>query len=668
MKRFFITSFVALAILTGATGAAPTAHAQTPEATCAAQFSDTKSTAYLQCLTDAINPATPYDSTAIQSSNDAAMQAAQTAAAKTPTESTSGIGTAFGSIMSWIASLFAWLVGVAALTLDYAVYFTIIKMGDYVHNLTAIGITWRILRDIGNIALIFGFLAIGISIILNTERLGYGKKMLPMLLVAAVFINFSLFFTEAVIDVGNMFATQFFTQINGGVPPTADYLSKTTIGSEGISNKIMAQVGLANIYSQGQVNTKIFEAGNIWTIGFMSIILFTVTAFVMFSLAFILIARFVYLIFLIILAPLGFAGLAVPQLAGKAKWWWDSLFHQTITAPVLLLMLYIALAVITDTSFLTGLGAASPNAGSQLTWTGFIDGRLTGFGSLMLTFLVAMGLLILVTITAKSLSAFGSEGAMKLAGKLSFGATAWAGRTTVGWGANKGAKYLKSTSFGRIPLLGTGFVKGLDKVAGGSFDVRGMKTIGSLKDLGVDAGDAQKGDYKADLKARTESRTKYAADIKGKEFKDLSEDDQFELAQNQKELLRLEKVKKDAVNVDALRVADEAIKVKQREIEEFHKQKGTEVGNKIKYAEMLTGERIGIKPDSEFGKVVNFFNPAANTDAAKKIKEEAKKSKDDKDLESLKKMLKKVGGEDVPPVVPAAGDAPAGDVPAGGGH
>jgi len=71
--------------------------------------------------------------------------------------------TMFNGIMTKIVSLFAWLVGVAALTLDYAVFYTVVNMGSYLSHLTAIGVTWRILRDIGNIMLIFGFLGIGIT-------------------------------------------------------------------------------------------------------------------------------------------------------------------------------------------------------------------------------------------------------------------------------------------------------------------------------------------------------------------------------------------------------------------------------------------------------------------------------------------------------------------------
>ncbi len=428
-----------------------------------------------------------------------ALVAHAQAAAQTPITLSTNINSGYNSVMVWIMSLFAWLVGVAAITLDNAVYYTVIMMGAYVKNLTAVGVTWRILRDVSNIALIFGFIAIGISIILNTEKLGWGTKMLPMLLIAAVFLNFSLFISEAVIDAGNLFATEFYTQINGGVPAGAQ--SFTNIGnatSNGIAAKIMGQLGLQNIYGQATINTQIFQAANPWFIGFMGILLFLVTAFVMFSLAFILIARFIALIFLIIVAPIGFAGLAIPMLSGTAKKWWSQLFEQTITAPVLLLMLYIALAVITDVNFLKGFGVAT-NSGSVSSnfWTGFANNaNLTGFASMMLSFIVAMGLLLAVVMYAKKIGAAGAGWATKWGGKLSFGATAFGMRSTVGAGSQYFSRKVREsrigdTKTGRM-LAGT-----LDRGAKASFDVRGATIGGGLKGLGVEAGAAQKGGYRA---------------------------------------------------------------------------------------------------------------------------------------------------------------------------
>ena len=371
----------------------------------------------------------------------------------------------YGPIMTRIMSLFAWLLGAATLMLDYAVYYGVVVMGGFVNSLSAVGVAWRILRDVGNILLIFGFLISGIAVIINLNIYGFGSKMLPMLLVAAVFVNFSLFITEAIVDVGNLFATEIFQQINGGaIPGPVQFNRSSPVVNEGISNRIMSVLGLQSLYrfdattgTTLQNNQTIFKSGAIY-IGFLGIILFLVAAFVMFSLAFVIIARFVALLFLIVVAPVGFAGLAIPQLAGLASSWWKQLAEQTITAPVLLLLLYIALAVITDANFLIGLGvnggnsnAAANNAANA--WKSFLDSGVTGlssFAGIFFSFLVAMGLLLVVVVASKRMSAFGAGWATRMGGRIVGGAIGYgmigsaslAGRTVFG-----GAGRLANTKY-----------------------------------------------------------------------------------------------------------------------------------------------------------------------------------------------------------------------------
>jgi len=490
MRRFLTISFITLAIFAGATSMAPTAYAQ-------------------------YEP--PTESTATAKKAVTSVKDSNTGA-NTPAAQKELPSDGYSQVMIWIMSLFAWLVGVAAITLNAAVYYTVVTMGDYIHKLSAIGVAWRILRDIGNIVLIFGFLAIGITTILDVDLYGSVKKMLPMLLIVAVFLNFSLFISEAIIDGGNLFATQFYTQINGGELPTSFSLSKTS--DEGISSKLMNQLGLQSLYdvNNSQVKTDIFEGTNTWIVGFLGILLFIVTAFVMFSLAFILIARFVILIFLIILSPIGFAGLAVPKLSSLAHKWWSKLFEQTITAPVLLLMLYVALAVITDANFLTGFKSTGGG------WLGFVNNNnVVGFAGVLLSFLVAMGLLLAVVILAKQLSAFGAGWATKTASKLSgaalvAGGAGWLGRRTVGMAGNYSAKKLRGTAFGRT-FVGRGIAGTLEKrVAGASFDMRNTGLGKTVAGYGLDLGKGQTGGYKTALEARVKSYEAAAAGIQGRKM------------------------------------------------------------------------------------------------------------------------------------------------------
>ncbi|MHB0865694.1 MAG: hypothetical protein ACYC1Y_02230 [Minisyncoccota bacterium] len=684
MRHFLLTSFVALALFVGFGTHVPVAHATTCSDSTGAwgTWDPAANNGKGACVVTSLSPAQ------------------QLAAQNSPTDSTTNANTSdkgYNSVMIWIMGLFAWLLGVAALTLDYAVYYTVISMGTFVHNLTAVGVTWRILRDIGNILLIFGFLAIGISIILNTERLGYGKKMLPMLLLAAVFLNFSLFFSEAVVDVSNLFATQFYTQINGGQQPTAVSLQSLSVANEGISNKIMAQLGLQTIYGNATNPAKaqeLFSNASPTFVGFMGIILFMVTAFVMFSLAFILIARFITLLFLIIVAPVGFAGLAVPKLDSIAKKWWGALFDQALTAPALLLLLYIALSIITDVNFLKGFGATSTGADAA---TGFVgNANLPGFASFMISFLVAMGLLFAVVIFAKKLGAAGAAGATKLASKLSgaslvAGGIGFAGRYTVGAGGNYAAKKLRRTEFGRS-FVGRGIAGTLDKkVAGASFDVRNTALGKTISGYGLDMGKGQKGGYKADLEARVKSYEAAAAGITGraqtKEEKEVlaaaekkraeaesghtaiknhhevatqrvkerkaeiarleeekSKGGKYWEASNPEQAKKLEAARQDlAVGETTLAEADKKLAQAEKDeaaaiAEHAMKKSEIEAATSAKRVQQEYAERL----EKVWGNKIPFLGTAAAA-AAPRIKNSIGKTKEQKELEALLAKIKKAG-------------------------
>lgn len=418
-------------------------------------------------------------------------------------------------VMVKIMTLFAWLLGVAMILLDNTVLYTVVYMGTYIKNLSAIGVTWEILRNIGNILLIFGFLAIGIGTILNAEWYG-GKKMIPRLIMGAVLINFSLFMTEAVIDVGNFLATRIYKQINGGVAAGgtlgAIAATNTTQGTgiiagissmastvsspvnEPITSKIMNQLGLQRLYGDAlDGNKQLLTENNTSLVAFFGVLLFIILSFVMFFLSFIFITRFVYLIYAIIVAPVGVVGYIMPNFQAFGSKWLHDLFMQSMTAPVMLLLLYVALRIITDASFL-GFGG-SPD------YTGFVQDKngnfnLSGFANVLISFFVAIGSLLAVVYGTKRFGAFGAQWASKTAGNISFGLPAWVGRATGGWAADRLARYVRTSGFGSTKT-GDIALRGLDKVASGSIDVRGSKWISSgLKTVGIDAGEAQKGGYR----------------------------------------------------------------------------------------------------------------------------------------------------------------------------
>ncbi|MBU6214259.1 hypothetical protein KGM48_00195 [Patescibacteria group bacterium] len=696
MKRFLTTSLILLALTLGAMSTAPVAQAQDAANPDPGILIDpTTGSAYSQASIDATNAAS--QSGVSQAVADMAKQDPKAAATPSIFQSGPQIDDSLAKVITWITQLFAWMVGVAAITLDNAVYYTVVTMGDYVRNLAAIGITWRILRDIGNILFIFGFLAVGIATILNTDWYGI-RKMLPMLLVGAIFINFSLFFSEAIIDAGNLFATQFYTQINGGTPAGAKNFDLDSIKNEGIASKLMNQLGLQGIYASAITNGVVLSNSSSILIGFMSIILFLTTAFVMFSLAFILIARFVALIFLIIVAPVGFAGLAIPGFAARAKQWWALLFEQTVTAPILMLMLYIALAVITDAKFIALNGNSEPD------WTGFITSSngstdFAGFAGIILSFLVAMGLLLLVIVYSKRWSAFGGDWATKTAGKLTFGLTGWGMRNSVGR-LSQGL----SRRVGRVPFVGKPLQGALGRGAKASFDFRGIETLKSIPLVsGVNLGAANKGGFREMEKKKIKEHEEFAESLQqtGKEKKQQKEAERRKTMmentvedikrQNNSEMEALRKQHKNDIepfnnqieaeranfaaaqasgNADAIRAAtfslntaladqaqkrdeqkreqeklksvhDQLVKVQEEEVK-VHQ---TEVERLKKAPQMKYAERLNLYIDQNkggfFRRTVNFINPYANSKAADKIRDAAGKSKAEKDTKILLDILER---------------------------
>ncbi len=519
-------------------------------------------TAFADPATDAGVPAAqanPQDASALSPNatpqQQADVAAAQTAAAKkalppnvTP-QPCSGLSTFScipGAIMTEIASLFAWLLGVAMIVLDATVYYTVVKMGSILSQANGIGaipLVWRIMRDFGNIALIFGFLAIGLETILGVDFYGGGTKLLPTLVIVAVLLNFSLFLASAVVDVSNLFATEFYSQINNGAipaPPSFDNFS-TAVHEEGVSNAIMSQLGMQTLYGAamnagtsqtGSSPSTIFSGSNSFFIGFLSSVLFIVAAFVMFSLSIILVTRFVVLILLLVVSPIGVASFAIPQLKSLGKKWRDTLLEQSMTAPVLILLLYVALRVITDVHFLSTFvaGGNSATAASNL-WTGFVNAgssgsNLTGFAGVLLSFIVAMGLLLAVTMAAKSMSAAGAGFATKVGGMATFGALAWGGRMSLGMaGTRLNSKKMRASAAGTgarafmARNLGVRLGRGMSNR---TYDPRNIPGAGWVqKTMGTDAGKPsaltanKMVESKFGLKSSQEKRKKEMEEFKG---------------------------------------------------------------------------------------------------------------------------------------------------------
>ncbi len=304
----------------------------------------------------------------------------------------SGSGPGFlADTMTTLMAPFHFLATAAGTLMGVTMYYTVVRMGYYVHQLGALQTAWELFRDLGNILIVFGFIAIGIATILDNATYG-AKKALPKLLIVAVLLNFSLFFAEFVVDAGNVFATQFYASINGGSLPAS--ASTFSVSKEPISGAVLTLLKTTGLY---QKTTPALGSGKMIELALISIIMFIIMAFVFFAIAIMLISRFVVLLFLFIVSPIGFIGLAgIPLISSYGKKWWAALTNQTLLAPILFLFLLVVTKMI-QSGFMQTLNKGT-SAGA------ISSGNVTSMANILLSFSVVMGLLFTSLIVAKSLS------------------------------------------------------------------------------------------------------------------------------------------------------------------------------------------------------------------------------------------------------------------------
>ena len=255
---------------------------------------------------------------------------------------------ALGSVPT---SIGAWVLTVSGMLFNFLVDHTIIEFKVSIIDRVGDGIdvTWTAFRDIANIVIIGMFTFIAISLILGIKEYGE-RKMIARVLIVAVLINFSLLFTKIIIDVSNFTAYQFFkaTQI-----PIAAVQGDISVGEQadtaGIAGSFLKAMGASSI---GDTYNALLalqegEAGRWWVtilFGLLTGILLILAAAVLLYGSFLLIARALLLIFLLITAPLAFASWLVPKFAQQGwSLWWDTLLKNAVFAPLLMILLWVSL-------------------------------------------------------------------------------------------------------------------------------------------------------------------------------------------------------------------------------------------------------------------------------------------------------------------------------------
>lgn len=382
-----------------------------------------------------------------------------------------------GLFFLYLAAFFA---GFAGFLFNWIIYITVFQFGNLIGNNAGMLAAWGVLRDIGNLVLLFGFIFMGLSTILSLPGNEFtARRALPALIIFAILMNFSLFAAEAVIDTSNALGTTLYRQAANGMCGEGESML-TCVTQKGIGGRIMQITGIASIFSLDPDKEDVIAnddlGGAIEVIGLT--IFAAVTAFVFLAAVFMLIARAIMLAFLMAVSPIGFAGMAIPPLHRYASMWWEQLLKQSFFAPIYILLVLISI------KFMEGIivalnaaaGAGSTTEVSTLA-SAFSRSGITNV-SMVVNFMLITGFMLGAVIIAKSMGAAGASGATRMAGAVVFGGMARASNFGIG-GASRLARLGVQRTLGKsdsafVRGIGSGasaFLKGGEKL---NTDLRGV--------------------------------------------------------------------------------------------------------------------------------------------------------------------------------------------------
>ncbi len=365
-------------------------------------------------------------------------------------------------ILAWVTSFIlmitSWLLWLAGMALDWVLNYTILQWSANISAMTGINTVWKVIRDLSNIIFIFILLWEAIKLILSFSDTAKIKSIIAGIILTALLINFSLFFTKVIIDASNVVTVGFYQaivgsgdaqQANNAGGQAAAVGNQFTI-QKGISGAFVNQLNMVSFYAS-QDPSQISNAGDdnksITIINLGGSVMFLVLAFVFFAVGIMYLIRYITLIVLMMSAPIGYIGFGgLSVFKGTQSQWWNTLLGQIIFAPLWMFCCWAILMLVGSPGFLTLQGGTSLHDLAAGSGFAAIYGGNNGVASssgipLIINFVLIIALIVGSLTLAKQKASQGS----KLVGEWTGKATAFAGGAIMG-----GAAMAGRTSIGRI--------------------------------------------------------------------------------------------------------------------------------------------------------------------------------------------------------------------------
>lgn len=278
---------------------------------------------------------------------------------------------------------------------------------------------WAIVRDIANMGFVLVIVIIAIMTILKFEQYGV-KKLLPKLIAAAIIINFSFAIAGVIIDFSNVLTNFFYSRVAANNFGIAENLAGA------FNPQTLSAPPAQDNFNLDQQSQTFLETLGTNVLKLIFIVVFTLAgALTLFALAFMLLVRYLHLIFLLVIAPIIWLFWVFPGLGGEFNRWWKSFFKWSFFAPASAFFLYLALVSVADLNKIIGSTTKNSGYGSSDLM------HLLGQGAQMF---VLVGIMLGGIIIAQEMGITGAGAAMGIAKKAGSGASAWAKQRSLRYG------------------------------------------------------------------------------------------------------------------------------------------------------------------------------------------------------------------------------------------
>src|SRR3989344_748649 len=382
-----------------------------------------------------------------------------------------------------VAAVVYWIgPGLASYVASIGAYFFSIvvqlSLNSTAYALDFLSTGWTTVRDIANMAFIFILIYIALTVMLAAETSGT-IKTLAVVVVIALLVNFSFFFTRVVIDAGNIVAVQFYNSIPNGGPLSGDPVT----GAKDLSLSIMGAINPQELLNSNMLNRARAMAQGDWGgMAVLSVIYLSVAAiFWILFFAFLQVGikfmmRIVGLWFVLIASPLAFVARTMPKTKHFFDQWLDYLIKFSLYTAIFLFMFWIL------TKFTM---AILPSGANQSIFSSILDASnaadpSTGITTAIATIVIRMGFVVAVLYVGLKVSDWivkeGSATAMKVSGwstGKAFGTAGWLGRASIGFlGQRASESALMRNWAAKGGILGRTLWRGTSALGKGSFDAR----------------------------------------------------------------------------------------------------------------------------------------------------------------------------------------------------